>query len=131
MEKAVLLDGNNSGIKVVCLRFGNLPWSTGSIFPIWEEMTKKNNLIKSTGPNMTRYFYSVQNACKLIDYTLENIKYLEADWTRKDADIAQKLEEFGRTGVPLYLLYPSRGEPIILPEILTEDTLVRYLTEIN
>mgnify|MGYP005691030349 FL=1 len=61
----------------------------------------------------------------------KNIKYLEADWTRKDADIAQKLEEFGRTGVPLYLLYPSRGEPIILPEILTEDTLVRYLTEIN
>jgi len=61
----------------------------------------------------------------------KNIKYLEADWTRKDGDIAQKLEEFGRTGVPLYLLYPSRGEPIILPEILTEDTLVRYLTEIN
>lgn len=78
MEKAVLLDGINSGIKVVCLRFGNLPWSTGSIFPIWEEMTKKNNLIKSTGPNMTRYFYSVQNACKLIDYTLENIKFLNS-----------------------------------------------------
>jgi len=76
MEKAILLDGNNSGMKVVCLRFGNLPWSTGSIFPIWEEMTKKNNLIKSTGPNMTRYFYSVQNACKLINYTLENIKSL-------------------------------------------------------
>lgn len=61
----------------------------------------------------------------------KNIKYLEADWTRKDGDIAQKLEEFGRTGVPLYLLYPSQGEPIILPEILTEDRLVRYLTEIN
>lgn len=78
MEKAILLDGNNSGMKVVCLRFGNLPWSTGSIFPIWEEMTKKNNLIKSTGPNMTRYFYSVQNACKLINYTLENIKSLNS-----------------------------------------------------
>lgn len=61
----------------------------------------------------------------------KNIKYIEADWTRKDSIIAKKLEEFGRTGVPLYLLYPSEGEPIILPEILTEDTLISYLTEIN
>lgn len=78
MEKAILLDGNNSGMKVVCLRFGNLPWSTGSIFPIWKEMTKNYNLIKSTGPNMTRYFYSVVDACKLIKYTMENIKLLNS-----------------------------------------------------
>ena len=61
----------------------------------------------------------------------KNIKYIEADWTRKDSIIAKKLEEFGRTGVPLYLLYPSEGEPIILPEILTEDTLINYLSEIK
>jgi thiol:disulfide interchange protein DsbD len=61
----------------------------------------------------------------------KNIKYIEADWTRKDSIIAKKLEEFGRTGVPLYLLYPSEGEPIILPEILTEDTLINYLNEIK
>ena len=60
-----------------------------------------------------------------------NIIYLEADWTRKDGVIAKKLEQFGRTGVPLYLLYPSEGEPIILPEILTEDILLRYLNELS
>ena len=64
-------------------------------------------------------------------YVKKNIKYIEADWTRKDSIIAKKLEEFGRTGVPLYLLYPSEGEPIILPEILTEDTLINYLSEIK
>ena len=39
--------------------------------------------------------------------------------------------KFGRTGVPLYVLYPSEGEPIILPEILTEDILLRYLNELS
>ncbi len=61
----------------------------------------------------------------------KNIKYLEADWTRKDAVIAKKLEEYGRTGVPLYLLYSSKGEPIILPEILTEDILLGFLNELS
>ena len=63
--------------------------------------------------------------------TQKNIKYMEADWTRKNEAIAQKLEEFGRSGVPLYLLYPPKGEPIILPEILTEDILLDYLNEIR
>ena len=61
----------------------------------------------------------------------KNIKYLEADWTRKNEAIAKKLEEFGRSGVPLYLLYPSTGKPIILPEILTEDILLNYLNELG
>lgn len=61
----------------------------------------------------------------------KNIRYLEADWTRKNEVIAKKLEEFGRSGVPLYLLYPSTGEPIILPEILTEDILLNYLNELG
>ena len=61
----------------------------------------------------------------------KNIRYLEADWTRKNEAIAKKLEEFGRSGVPLYLLYPSTGEPIILPEILTEDILLNYLNELG
>ncbi len=61
----------------------------------------------------------------------KNIKYIEADWTRKDAVIAKKLEEYGRTGVPLYLLYSSKGEPIILPEILTEDILLGFLNELS
>ena len=61
----------------------------------------------------------------------ESINYLEADWTRKDEMIASKLEEFGRSGVPLYLLYPSKGKPIILPEILTEDILIKYLLEVR
>jgi len=63
--------------------------------------------------------------------TQKGIVYLKADWTRKDEKIAQDLYAYGRTGVPLYLLFPSGEKPIILPELLTEDILLSYLREIN
>ena len=61
----------------------------------------------------------------------KNITYMEADWTRKDPIISSTLEQYGRTGLPLYLLFPSKGDPLILPEILTEDILLSYLTEVQ
>lgn len=74
MEKSIMLDSIDSKMKVVCLRFGNLPWSTGSIFPIWLSMTEKDNMVKSTGPEMTRFFYTVDDACQLINHTINNLK---------------------------------------------------------
>ena len=61
----------------------------------------------------------------------KGIVYLKADWTRKDEIIAQELYKYGRTGVPLYLLFPSGQKPIILPELLTEDLLLNYLEQVN
>ncbi len=61
----------------------------------------------------------------------KDITYIEADWTRKDPVISSALEEYGRTGLPLYLLFPSKGDPLILPEILTEDILLSYLSEVQ
>ena len=61
----------------------------------------------------------------------KNITYMEADWTRKDPIISSTLEQYGRTGLPLYLLFPSKGDPLILPEILTEDILLSYLNEVQ
>jgi len=61
----------------------------------------------------------------------KNITYIEADWTRRDPIISSTLEQYGRTGLPLYLLFPSKGDPLILPEILTEDILLSYLNEIQ
>ena len=66
---------------------------------------------------------------ELIDQ--KGIVYLKADWTRKDEIIAQELYKYGRTGVPLYLLFPSGQKPIILPELLTEDLLLNYLEKVT
>jgi thiol:disulfide interchange protein DsbD len=49
------------------------------------------------------------------------VAYLVADWTRRDPAITRQLERYGRSGVPLYLLYaPAGGEPVVLPQLLTE-----------
>jgi thiol:disulfide interchange protein DsbD len=56
------------------------------------------------------------------------VAYLKADWTSRDAAIAQTLESFGRSGVPLYVAYASSAsDPIILPQVLTVETVVNVL----
>lgn len=54
------------------------------------------------------------------------ITYLKADWTNRDARIAQALAEQGRAGVPLYLFYPAHkdGQAEILPQLLTPDMVI-------
>jgi DsbC/DsbD-like thiol-disulfide interchange protein/cytochrome c biogenesis protein CcdA len=46
------------------------------------------------------------------------------DYTRRDPAITRFLAQNGRSGVPLYLYYPAKGEPQILPQILTEDMML-------
>lgn len=60
-----------------------------------------------------------------------NIVYLKGDWTNRDADISAYLESFGRSGVPLYVLYPrDGGAPVILPQLLTPSILMEHFTKI-
>lgn len=52
---------------------------------------------------------------------------LVADWTTSDPRITQALAEFGRNGVPLYLLYPRGGEPRVLPQVLSPQIVIDAL----
>lgn len=47
-----------------------------------------------------------------------------ADWTKRDEEITKLLRSFGRDGVPLYVFYPSYGEPKLLPQILTPEIVI-------
>ena len=59
-----------------------------------------------------------------------NAVYLVGDWTRRDDAITAELQRHGRSGVPLYLLYaPGQAEPRILPQLLTEGTVVGALKD--
>ena len=53
----------------------------------------------------------------------EGITYMKGDWTNQDAQISALLKQYGRSGVPLYLFYPSGAgsEARVLPQILTHD----------
>jgi thiol:disulfide interchange protein/DsbC/DsbD-like thiol-disulfide interchange protein len=52
------------------------------------------------------------------------VVWLTADWTNPDPVITAALARFGRSGVPLYVLYPADGDPAVLPQILTPDTFI-------
>ncbi len=55
-----------------------------------------------------------------------NVALLRADWTSRDDAITKALASFGRSGVPLYVLYPAgtTGAPSILPAVLTAGMVV-------
>ena len=57
-------------------------------------------------------------------FTRERVAYLKGDWTRQDAAITAFLRAHGRDGVPLYVFYPPGGEGMVLPQILTEGTML-------
>jgi thiol:disulfide interchange protein DsbD len=54
---------------------------------------------------------------------------MKADWTRHDPQITQALAEFGRSGVPFYLLYGRHPQspPQLLPELLTASIVLHAL----
>ena len=57
---------------------------------------------------------------------------LKADWTNADPVITKTLKQFGRVGVPLYVLYPGGAEqPYIFPELLTKNTVLEKLETVN
>jgi thiol:disulfide interchange protein/DsbC/DsbD-like thiol-disulfide interchange protein len=56
---------------------------------------------------------------------------IKADWTNGDPAITKLLQQFGRPGVPLYVLYPGKSEaPFVFPELLTKNILLDKLETI-
>ena len=58
-------------------------------------------------------------------FEAKGVQYLKGDWTNQDAEISRLLEAYGRSGVPLYLLYAGpTGEAQVLPQILTQGIVI-------
>jgi thiol:disulfide interchange protein DsbD len=55
----------------------------------------------------------------------------KADWTTRDDAITLALAEWGRAGVPMYVVYPADPgkEPEVLSELLTLDSTLEALRE--
>ncbi len=54
---------------------------------------------------------------------------IRADWTNADPVITKALKQFGRVGVPLYVLYSAQSpdRPVVLPELLTQSLVLDHL----
>jgi UDP-N-acetylglucosamine 4,6-dehydratase/5-epimerase len=62
-----------SDTKFACVRYGNVAWSTGSVLPIWMKMHAETGVIRSTGPEMRRFFFTVDEAVKLVCTAINHI----------------------------------------------------------
>ena len=58
-----------------------------------------------------------------------NVLPVRADWTNRNPDITRLLSKFGRSGVPLYVVFPPgrSGTPIVLPEVITPGIVLDAL----
>ncbi len=60
------------------------------------------------------------------------LTYLKADWTNEDPKITEALKQYGRSGVPLYLLYEKGADrATVLPQILTPSIVIDALDTLS
>ncbi|MEK9137600.1 MAG: hypothetical protein AAB393_10795, partial [Bacteroidota bacterium] len=54
---------------------------------------------------------------------------IKADWTNRNPDITRLLAKFGRSGVPLYVIFPAgkANQPIVLPEVITSSIVIEAI----
>ena len=71
MERMFCAMNGKSNTQFACVRFGNMPWSTGSFPPVWKRMHESTGVIGTTGPEMTRLFTLVEDAVMLVTTTIE------------------------------------------------------------
>jgi UDP-N-acetylglucosamine 4,6-dehydratase len=89
MEKLFCLMDSKSKTKFTCVRYGNVVWSTGSVFPVWKDMHEKTGMIKSTGPEMRRFFFTVDDAVKLVTDAIDNIETIHGKILSREMKAAQ------------------------------------------
>ena len=66
----------------------------------------------------------------LTDFQARGVTLLRADWTRRDPAITQALEQLGRSGVPVYVLYQNGRAPVVFSEILQMQALRAALAQL-
>ncbi|HEX4533140.1 MAG TPA: protein-disulfide reductase DsbD domain-containing protein [Rhizomicrobium sp.] len=57
-------------------------------------------------------------------FAQKHIAYLVADWTNRNPEITSLLAAHGRSGVPLYLYYAPGADAQVLPQVLTEGSVL-------
>lgn len=67
-------DRHSAKTKYCCARYGNVKGTAGSVFTIWERQMKLGQPITVTDPNMTRFFFSLDEAIDLIFYAIKHTK---------------------------------------------------------
>jgi UDP-N-acetylglucosamine 4,6-dehydratase/5-epimerase len=89
MERMFCSMDGKTETKFTCVRYGNVAWSTGSVLPIWKKMHEETGKIGTTGPEMRRFFFTVDEAVKLVITAIENIDITHGKVLSREMKAAQ------------------------------------------
>lgn len=89
MERIFCAMDGKSATKFTAVRYGNVAWSTGSVLTIWKKMLEETGVIGTTGPEMRRFFFSVDEAVKLVITAMENIDQVKGKVLSRHMKAAQ------------------------------------------
>jgi len=89
MERVFCSMNNKTKTKFTCVRYGNVAWSTGSVLPIWKKMHSETGLIGTTGPEMRRFFFTVDEAVKLVITAMNKIDEVQGKVLSRKMKAAQ------------------------------------------
>ncbi len=145
MERTFCAMDTKTDAKFACVRYGNVAWSTGSVLPIWKRMHEESGNIGSTGPDMRRFFFGIEEAVALIKVAMKNIDLIRGKvlgremkaalirdlldvWIRENGGRWEQIE--GRPG--------ERDDELLVGELelpyaekLTFDDIDHYLISFN
>ncbi|GAB3611825.1 polysaccharide biosynthesis protein [Humibacter ginsengisoli] len=65
-EKLTAWAAEESGVRYLSVRFGNVIGSRGSMLPVFQRLIKAGGPLTITHPDATRYFMTIPEACQLV-----------------------------------------------------------------
>ncbi len=77
MERLYCLLNKPNSTKFACVRYGNVAWSTGSVLPIWKKMHEETGKLGTTGPEMRRFFFTIDHAVQLVETAIDNAELIQ------------------------------------------------------
>lgn len=135
-EKILLQEGNDAfETRFVCVRYGNVLGSRGSVVPFFRDLIKMGKPIPITHQEMTRFLLTLPEAITLVFKATTDSKTGEL-WVRKMpackiTDLAEILGRRvgGRRDYPIFIAGVRPGEKI--HEVLVSEEEMRRSTELD
>jgi UDP-N-acetylglucosamine 4,6-dehydratase len=138
MERVFCSMNGKTDTRFCCVRYGNVAWSTGSVLTIWKKMHEETGIIGTTGPEMRRFFFTVDEAVKLVITAMDNMEELQGKvlsremksaqiedllttWTKNKGGIYERIE--GRPG--------ERDDEFLIGETELPYTEVKYYDDVR
>lgn len=119
--------------KFASVRFGNVLWSRGSVFPLFAKKIRRGEAITLTDPSMTRFFMSLKQAAQLVLRATalmqdrETFVFKMPALTMGDAVAALQdlMREEGLAGavIPVHVIGKKEGERIHEKLLTVEESL--------